>query len=153
MVGGEGQTPSILVEFAERGSLFTVLTNARGAGGQPTLPWSRRLAMALDAAQGLEYLHARSLVHCDLKSPNLLVDKSWTVKVGDFGASKVLHPTKSKTSTVQLNPTWLAPEVIELGQHSRPADVYRSDDAHCGGRHALNYCCPRTVLASSCGSC
>lgn len=125
MVGSETSTPSILVEFAERGSLFTVLTSARSAGGHSALPWTRRLAMALDAALGLEYLHGRSLVHCDLKSPNLLVDKSWAVKVGDFGASKVLHPTKSKTSTVQLNPTWLAPEVIELGQHSKPADVYR----------------------------
>lgn len=131
MVGSESHTPSILVEFAERGSLFTVLSNARGAGGHPALGWSRRLAMALDAALGLEYLHARSLVHCDLKSPNLLVDKNWTVKVGDFGASKVLHPTKSKTSTVQLNPTWLAPEVIELGQHSKPADVYRYTCCFC----------------------
>ncbi len=82
--------------------------------------------------------------------------QTWSVKVGDFGASKVLHPTKSKTSTMQLNPTWLAPEVIELGQHSRPADVYRYTGIFLLREHdddVLNPFNLLTVLASSCGNC
>lgn len=39
--------------------------------------------MALDAAKGMNYLHTSDppVIHRDLKSPNLLVDKHWRVKV------------------------------------------------------------------------
>ncbi|KAF5447741.1 hypothetical protein F2P56_033268 [Juglans regia] len=51
--------------------------------------------MALDAARGMNYLHNCSpiIVHRDLKSPNLLVDKNWVVKVCDFGLSRIKNST------------------------------------------------------------
>ena len=41
----------------------------------------------LDAAVGMLYLHSRAtpVIHRDLKSPNLLVDENWRVKVGTAG--------------------------------------------------------------------
>ncbi len=44
--------------------------------------------MALDAAKGMNYLHTSDppVIHRDLKSPNLLVDKHWRVKVRARGA-------------------------------------------------------------------
>lgn len=70
---------AIVTEFMPRGSLFRLLHRARnGADVDP----KRRLAMALDIAKGLNYLHTCKpmIVHRDLKSPNLLVDRDWTVK-------------------------------------------------------------------------
>ena len=48
------------------------------------LDWPKRLNMAMDAAKGMLHLHLCDppIIHRDLKSPNLLVDKHWRVKVG-----------------------------------------------------------------------
>lgn len=53
----------------------------------PQIDEKRKLLMALDIARGMHYLHTCKppIVHRDLKTPNLLVDKDWTIKVADFG--------------------------------------------------------------------
>jgi serine/threonine-protein kinase CTR1 len=53
------------------------------SGAREQLDERRRLSMAYDVAKGMNYLHNRNppIVHRDLKSPNLLVDKKYTVKV------------------------------------------------------------------------
>ncbi|CAL5442953.1 unnamed protein product [Camellia sinensis] len=75
-----------LLNSLEGGSLYHLIHRA-DAG--EVLDQRRRLRMALDVAKGINYLHCLSppVVHWDLKSPNLLVDKNWTVKVCDFGLS------------------------------------------------------------------
>ncbi|CAD7701403.1 unnamed protein product [Ostreobium quekettii] len=69
---------SIVTQFLPRGSLFRLLhkTNAK-------IDERLRLKMATDVAKGMCYLHSFKppIIHRDLKSPNLLVDKDWTVKV------------------------------------------------------------------------
>ncbi|XP_021679475.2 serine/threonine-protein kinase CTR1 isoform X2 [Hevea brasiliensis] len=78
---------SIVTEYLPRGSLYRLIH--RPAAGE-MLDQRRRLRMALDVAKGINYLHCLNppIVHWDLKSPNLLVDKNWTVKVCDFGLSR-----------------------------------------------------------------
>lgn len=55
------------------------------------LTWTRRLLMALDAARGMLYLHSHkpTILHRDLKSPNLFVNNALHVKVG--GDALTLH--------------------------------------------------------------
>ncbi|RZC60979.1 hypothetical protein C5167_022752, partial [Papaver somniferum] len=80
----------IVTEFLPRGDLFQLLKH-----GTCKLDWRRRVLMALDIARGMNYLHNCDppVVHRDLKSSNLLVDKNWTVKVRDFGLSRLKHAT------------------------------------------------------------
>eukprot|EP00003_Mantamonas_plastica_P027485 TRINITY_DN5901_c0_g1_i1.p1 TRINITY_DN5901_c0_g1~~TRINITY_DN5901_c0_g1_i1.p1 ORF type:complete len:847 (+),score=249.39 TRINITY_DN5901_c0_g1_i1:333-2543(+) len=131
----------IVAEFMPRGSLFDLLMNRDVA-----LDWPKRYAIALEAARGMQFLHASKILHHDFKSGNLLVDLKWNVKVADFGLSKYhdraanditdAMPVKSKKGS-QSNQGgenesektigslfWSAPEVLRGAEYSEAADVY-----------------------------
>ena len=90
LLGAVRSPPAIVEEFCARGSLFSVLQR-HTKPGVPPLEWRVRLQMALGAAAGMCYLHncAPPIIHRDLKSPNLMVDRYFRVKVGDFNLSRV----------------------------------------------------------------
>lgn len=74
----------------------------------------------------MNYLHAShpTIVHRDLKSPNLLVDKSWVVKVCDFGLSRLKHHTFLSSKSTSGTPEWMAPEVLRNEPSNEKCDVY-----------------------------
>ncbi|KAL5700842.1 hypothetical protein ACHQM5_026245 [Ranunculus cassubicifolius] len=111
----------IVTEFLPRGSLFRLLQR-----NTTRLDWRRRVHMALDIARGMNYLHHCNppIIHRDLKSSNLLVDKNWTVKVGDFGLSRLKHETFLTTKTGKGTPQWMAPEVLRNEPSDEKSDVY-----------------------------
>ncbi|CAI9776196.1 unnamed protein product [Fraxinus pennsylvanica] len=111
----------IVTEFLPRGSLFRLLQR-----NTSKIDWRRRIHMALDIARGINYLHRFNppIVHRDLKSSNLLVDKNWAVKVGDFGLSRLKHETYLTTKTGKGTPQWMAPEVLRNEPSDEKADVY-----------------------------
>lgn len=67
---------SIVTEFLHRGSLYKILQKSTD------IPFLKRLRLAHDVVKGMCYLHGCKppIVHRDLKSPNLLVDRNWSVK-------------------------------------------------------------------------
>ncbi|GFQ05189.1 serine/threonine-protein kinase edr1 [Phtheirospermum japonicum] len=111
----------IVTEFLPRGSLFRFLQK-----NTSKLEMRRRIQMALDIARGMNYLHHFNppIIHRDLKSSNLLVDKNWTVKVGDFGLSRLKHETYLTTKTGRGTPQWMAPEVLRNEPSDEKGDVY-----------------------------
>lgn len=64
------------------------------------------------------------IVHRDLKSPNLLVDAAYTVKVGDFGLSRSKANTFLSSKTAAGTPEWMAPEVLRDEPSDEKSDVY-----------------------------
>lgn len=82
--------PSIVTEFMARGSLFHIL---RQAGNRPPELRLQR-AVALSVARGMAYLHSRAppILHLDLKSPNVLVDDRWRIKIAGAGLESTTSP-------------------------------------------------------------
>lgn len=126
----------ILTEFCQGGSLFRAL---RQRSWRERLSLNDMIAIARHIARGMRFLHACNIIHRDLKSQNLLLDRSVeegcpVVKVADFGLSRrIMHgaPNVSmsgSTAGVMTSETgtyrWMAPEVIRHEPYSQKIDVY-----------------------------
>ncbi len=98
------------------GRHFLVLEYVDGPSCQFLLDRTGPLAVrdavrvALDAAMGLEYLHARRLVHRDIKPGNILLTTSGVAKLGDLGLAKDLTETSELTAVHQgFGTSWYMP--------------------------------------------
>ncbi|KAL4333378.1 hypothetical protein GQ457_07G045100 [Hibiscus cannabinus] len=111
---------SILTEYLTGGSLYRILHRSN------QLDERRRIRMALDVAKGMNYLHTSqpTIVHRDLKTPNLLVDKNLVVKVCDFGLSRSKPHTFLSSKSSCGTPEWMAPEVLRNEPADEKCDVY-----------------------------
>jgi NIMA (never in mitosis gene a)-related kinase len=67
--------------------------------------WFIQLSLAL------KHIHAKKILHRDLKSQNIFLTKDNQVKLGDFGISKVLESTHDFAKTSLGTPYYLSPEV------------------------------------------
>ncbi|CAM0956990.1 unnamed protein product [Alopecurus aequalis] len=112
---------SIVSEYLPRGSLYKIIHRPNCQ-----IDEKRRIKMALDVARGMNCLHTSvpTIVHRDLKSPNLLVDDNWTVKVCDFGLSRLKHSTFLSSKSTAGTPEWMAPEVLQNEQSNEKCDIY-----------------------------
>ena len=139
--------PFLVVEFAHRGSLRHVLDDV-----SIEIDQNRKIDFALDASKGMEFLHKLDppRIHRDLKSENLLVCKSWIVKVADFGLGRLFdcaqrnrrskrnNSLNSNNSESELlvemrdlsedgigTVRWSAPELARRERYDGSIDVYR----------------------------
>uniref|UniRef100_A0A1J3IU07 Putative LRR receptor-like serine/threonine-protein kinase n=1 Tax=Noccaea caerulescens TaxID=107243 RepID=A0A1J3IU07_NOCCA len=92
------------------------------------ISWIRRLEIAEDAARGIEYLHTGcvpAIIHRDLKTSNILLDKHMRAKVSDFGLSKfAVDGTSHVSSIVRGTVGYLDPEYYISQQLTEKSDVY-----------------------------
>ncbi|KAI5333981.1 PREDICTED: probable leucine-rich repeat [Prunus dulcis] len=120
------QGEQILVyEYVPNGDLLDSLSGKSGI----RLDWLRRLKIILGAARGLAYLHEHAnppIIHRDIKSNNILLDKDLTAKVADFGLSKSMADSGTDHVTTQVKGTmgYLDPEYYMTQQLTEKSDVY-----------------------------
>uniref|UniRef100_UPI00358EFE3D serine/threonine-protein kinase B-raf-like isoform X1 n=1 Tax=Myxine glutinosa TaxID=7769 RepID=UPI00358EFE3D len=85
--------------------------------------------IARQTAQGMDYLHAKSIIHRDLKSNNIFLHEDLTVKIGDFGLATVKSRWSGSHQLTQPSGSilWMAPEVIRMQEnipYTFQSDVY-----------------------------
>lgn len=85
--------------------------------------------IARQAAQGMDYLHAKNIIHRDLKSNNIFLHDDFSVKIGDFGlaTAKVRWSGSQQSNQPTGSILWMAPEVIRMkdqNPYSFQSDVY-----------------------------
>ncbi|RVW52010.1 putative leucine-rich repeat receptor-like protein kinase [Vitis vinifera] len=121
----EGSIIALIYEYMVKGSLRKYLSDEN----EVVLSWKQRIGIALDVAQGLEYLHdgcRPPIIHRDVTSANILLNEKLQAKVADMGLSRSL-PIDDLTdiSTVVVGtPGYLDPEYFQSNRVSMKSDVY-----------------------------
>nr|CCA14179.1 serine/threonine protein kinase putative [Albugo laibachii Nc14] len=112
-------TRCLVIEYLPKGSLWNVLREEVG------IDYSRQVSIARDVALGMNYLHSFQppILHRDLKSPNLLVDGSYTIKISDFGLARVRAHFQTMTGNCGTT-QWMAPEILAAEKYTEKADVF-----------------------------
>ncbi|XP_027348692.1 serine/threonine-protein kinase EDR1-like [Abrus precatorius] len=112
---------SMVTEYMEMGSLFYLI---HVSGQKKKLSWRKRLQMLRDICRGLMHIHRMKIIHRDVKSANCLVDKHWTVKICDFGLSRIITDSPMRDSSSAGTPEWMAPELIRNEPFSEKCDIF-----------------------------
>ncbi|URD98968.1 receptor-like serine threonine-protein kinase [Musa troglodytarum] len=120
--------PILVYEYMKQGSLQEHLRGK--AGHSRGLSWGQRLQIALNAAQGLEYLHRGCkppIIHRDIKTSNILLSEELEARIADFGLSKSFHSdeqTHVSTESLVGTPAYIDPESHQTFELTEKSDVY-----------------------------
>jgi serine/threonine protein kinase len=122
----------MVMEYMPNQSLDKYLQNNK----RETVSWTVRIQLAQDIAVGLDYLHSQlpPIIHADIKSLNVLLDRKNRAKLADFGLASIKKETASKVQSASKMTTpgqpqgsllWMAPELFRRGVESTAlSDVY-----------------------------
>ncbi|CAL0331475.1 unnamed protein product [Lupinus luteus] len=111
----------------------TLADHIHGTMNFHSLTWQVRLDIALQIAMAMEYLHFSvmpPIVHRDITSSNIFIEKDMRIKVGDFGLSRLLVMENSSSSNgyvwtgPQGTPGYLDPEYHRSFRLTEKSDVY-----------------------------
>ncbi|XP_050285793.1 LRR receptor-like serine/threonine-protein kinase IOS1 isoform X2 [Quercus robur] len=121
----EGKNKALIYEYMANGNLHQYLS----VTNMNVLNWNQRIQIAVDTAQGLEYLHngcKPTIVHRDLKTTNILLNENMEGKIADFGLSRTF--AAESDSHVSTRPAgtlgYLDPEFQASGNFNKKSDVY-----------------------------
>lgn len=140
----------LVSEFMANGDLWDALAQRDPDTNEPKMRWAQRIQVAADIAEGMYFLHSRKppLIHRDLKSQNVLLDRGGRAKIADFGLSRFaevreqtavarmsfatehgdsMFATEAVMTGLQGSVLWMAPEIDtkeSRAKYGLAVDVY-----------------------------
>ncbi|KAJ1421043.1 Serine-threonine/tyrosine-protein kinase, catalytic domain [Sesbania bispinosa] len=119
----EDKKMALIYEHMANGNLKDYLSDSNHC-----LSWERRLQIAIDAAEGLDYLHhgcRPPIIHRDVKTSNILLSQDLEAKIADFGLSKVFKNENPIAESAIMGTTgYLDPECYKSGGLNEKSDIY-----------------------------
>ncbi|CDW72959.1 protein kinase domain containing protein [Stylonychia lemnae] len=115
------QSLCIVMEFADNGDLFQKITENQAAGA--TYNEQDIWKIFIQIVRGLRALHDLNIMHRDLKSANVFLNKDLTVKLGDMNVSKIANG-KGLNYTQTGTPYYASPEVWKDEPYDQKSDIW-----------------------------
>lgn len=110
----------IAMEYAQGGTLHNLIEEREGK----LLDEEEIIRLFVQILVAIYHVHKQKILHRDLKTQNILLNKTRkVVKIGDFGISKVLS-SKSKAHSVIGTPCYISPELCEGKPYNQKSDIW-----------------------------
>lgn len=110
--------PYLVMEYIEGLTLSKLIER-----GEPSTT-RQKLALLIQACQGLAHAHRFGVTHRDIKPSNLMVDHDGVLKIVDFGIARTSGRDLTVTGKVVGTPAYMAPEQIQGGQTDHRSDIF-----------------------------
>ncbi|CAF1119860.1 unnamed protein product [Adineta ricciae] len=123
---GDQQQLSLVTDFMKNGSLLDYLKKHR----ELFLKWAAPTVMkklnnfSQQIYAAMSYLEDREIVHRDLAARNCLIGENDTLKVGDFGLTRLTDFGLYQATNTVCAPRWTAPEALFSSKYSSRSDVW-----------------------------
>ncbi|KAD2805702.1 hypothetical protein R6Q59_029265 [Mikania micrantha] len=114
----------LVYEYIPNGTVADHLHGKLANASSSLFSWPIRLNIALQTAEALAYLHKSGVIHRDVKSNNILLEKNFQVKVADFGLSRLFENVTHVSTAPQGTPGYVDPEYYQCYQLTDKSDVY-----------------------------
>ncbi|KAL2134903.1 hypothetical protein VTI74DRAFT_10538 [Chaetomium olivicolor] len=114
----------LVLELCPNGSLMDMVKRRKGLTEAEVRFYTVQIAGAI------KYMHAKGIIHRDLKMGNIFLDKYMNAKIGDFGLAALLLTGKDmqvmRRTTLCGTPNYIAPEILEKGKkgHDHMVDIW-----------------------------
>ncbi|KAH6771484.1 hypothetical protein C2S52_016287 [Perilla frutescens var. hirtella] len=113
----------LVYEYISNGTVADHLHGDRAE--EAPLTWPVRMRIAVETAAAMAFLHKSDIIHRDVKTENILLDKYFNVKVADFGLSRLFPNDVTHISTAPGGtPGYIDPEYHQCYQVTDKSDVY-----------------------------
>ncbi|KAK8461680.1 hypothetical protein SEVIR_1G083100v4 [Setaria viridis] len=123
----QGNSRFLIYSFMENGSLDDWLHNMDD-DASTMLDWPTRLRIAQGSSSGLSYIHnvcKPHIIHRDIKSSNILLDKEFKAYVADFGLSRLILPNETHVTTELVGTLgYIPPEYAHGWVATLRGDIY-----------------------------
>ena len=116
----EGIQAFMLVDFIDGFTLRTEIARMEGHA----MAGKRILEIMRPVCSALQYAHSKSIVHCDIKPANIMINRNGTVLVSDFGIARMTEGSTTVTMAGAGTPAYMAPEQIMGADPSPLTDIY-----------------------------